>query len=156
MADHTARLRFGNYIRSWSVTAEDADTLYSLFGTPESLLGYLRGFGFIIADTDVADRIPMYVPKRGSREQHLVFPYACLAEVAPGVPSPKLSRLEQYIDLFSANIPTPASFKKLERRNVDPDYAGALWARGVRITAILRLWRDGVPLEFASELGRDA
>lgn len=156
MADHTARLRFGNYIRSWTVTAEEADTLYSLFSTPERLVEYLRGFGFIIADTDIVDRIPTYAPRRGSREQHLVFPYACLAATAPGTPSAKLSRLEQHIDLFSDDIPTPASFKKLEKQNVDPDYAGALWARGVRITAILRLWHDGVPLEFASELGRDA
>lgn len=141
------RLRFGISIQDWMVSAETADTLYVLFGTPEALVEYLRGFGF---DTTVSDRLPLRASKRGGRGSYRLEPYACLAETTRGYPSAKLAEMEKYIDLFSANVPSPASFKKLMKHDVNPEYAALLWSYGHRITAILDIWKSGIPLEYVA------
>lgn len=144
------RLRFGIFIQDWMVSAETADTLYALFGTPEALVEYLRGFGFVIADATVSDRLPPRAAKRGSRESYRLEPYASLAEGTRHYPSPKLAEMERHIDLFSTDVPSPASFKKLAKHDVNPEYAALLWSYGYRITAILDLWKSGVPLEYVA------
>lgn len=150
------RLRFGIAIQNWRVSAEDADTFYALFGTPEVLVEYLRGFGFRLPDYGEDDRVHVYATRPGSRMHHSMQQYACLADVAGSYPSHKLAAMEPYLDLFGRPpLPSKASFASLERHQVDPVYAAQLWKRGIRIRAILKLWASGVPLEFARELGND-
>jgi hypothetical protein len=148
------RLRLRNYLQP-IVSEDEHDEVARVFDVPADAIRYLEAFGFRLVPYEQSQRPIITAGQRrgfATDDWFSLRPYLCMAVVAEGYPALELDAWSRFDDLFASDRFSSYGFKMLGRAKVPGWYAGRLARHGAGVRTILRLWSNGVDIEYAEAM----